>query len=171
MFGVNKKLNKIIVVITLLIGITVFSLSMFEILKPVKTFNLLGILIMLIAVWLYLRPIAKRLKNVQLCVSKYREGFYKEITKNNELPKGIDFIINDKNMLSVGDFCFDELTYQEAIEVSKILIEDFIIVAYGVLDEKKHISSSKIENFKVTVTDKDNNYKEKYMIKDYKFIK
>ena len=119
-----------------------------------------------------MRPKMKKLKKMQEYTNRYRNEFYAEITKGKELPKTINFYQDEEGLLGVGNFKFEGLKFNDALYVMDSLMRDYVMIVYGILDEKKHkIIASKIEYFEYTVKDNRGNEVIRKLIENNTFLK
>ena len=104
--------------------------------------------------------------------SRYRNDLYSELTKGNKLPTTANFYQNEDGALQTGSFVFEGLSFSDALVVMDSLMKDFVMIAYGILDEKKRkIVSSKIKYFVYFVVDKNNKEVKRTLIDNFVFLK
>ena len=167
MFGIKTKVYNSFAIIFGLLGIIVLALKVFDILPLPSwegiiegtTLTLMSLVLFLIGVVIYMRPKMKKLRVMNDLANRYRNDLYAELTKDNKLPDTVYFYQNEEGFLQTGDFVFDGLKFGDALVIMDHLMKDYVMIVYGILDEKKKkIAASKIEYFEYTV--KDNNNKE-----------
>lgn len=180
MFGIKTKVYNIVALSFGALGIITLALKVFGVLPLASwegiidgtTMTLFSLVIFLIGIVIYMRPKMKKLKKMQEYSNLYRNDLYSEITKGNKLLPTINFVQNADGKLSVGNFVFDGLNFNDAIFVMDSLMRDYVMIVYGILDEKKRkIISSKIEYFEYTIKDNNEKVVVRKLIEDYKFVK
>ena len=180
MFGIKTKVYNIIAIILGLLGIVALALKVFGVFPLTSwegvidetTVTLFSLVIFLIGIVVYMRPKMKKLKKMQEYTSRYRNDFYAEITKGKELPKTINFYQDEDGLLCVGNFKFEGLKFNDSLYVMDSLMRDYVMIVYGILDEKKHkITIAKIEYFEYTVKDNNGNEVVRKLIENSTFLK
>lgn len=180
MFGIKTKVYNIFALIFALLGIIVLALKVFGIL-PLESWNgiidqttmtLISLVLFLIGIIFYIRPKMKKLKKTQELTNSYRNAFYAEITKGNKLPETISLYQNKDGYLQYDSFVFEGLNFSDALVIMDALMKDYVMVVYGVLDEKnRKITHSKIECYEYTVKDINDKVLTRKLIENYIFIK
>lgn len=185
MFGIKYKKSNIFALIFGISGIIILALKVFKVFPDDSLYTLLALVLMLFAFSLYLRPKMKFMKAYAEVLSKYREKLYTEITKECKRSiaiRKVEFIEDENDVMHCGGISFDGLTLREFQKVIIDLLKDFCKMCYAVdyeeiktaktKEEKKELKvKSKIDEFKIVIFFNNDKVVEKYLIKDYKFIK
>lgn len=185
MFGIKHKKSDIIALIFGICGIIILALKVFKVLEDDSLYTLLSLVLMLFAFSLYLRPKMKYMKVYAEVLGKYREKLYTEITKECKRSievRKVEFIEDDNGIMHCKDLSFEGLTLEEFKKVVMDLLNDFCKVCYAMdyekikeaktKEEKKELKiKSKIDEFKIMIFFNNDKVVEKYLIKDYKFVK
>lgn len=180
MFGIKTKVYNIVALVFGCLGIVVLALKVFGVL-PLEswkdtidktTMTLISLVLFMIGIVVYMRPKMKKIKKVQEYSNEYRNDLYMEITKGNKLPQTVHFIQNEEGKLGIGNFTFERLNFNDALYILDALMKDYVMIVYGVLDDKKRkIVSSKIEYFEYTVSDNKGKELVRKLIENNVFIK
>lgn len=169
MFGINKKVYYILALISGIIGIIVLGLKVFKVLPDEELYTLISLVFLMLGFVLYIRPAVKTL-NIQmnLC-NHYRNNFFNELTKEN-YDTEINLFENEDGFLQYKEFIFEGLTVEDAAVIAILLLNDYVRIIFGVMDErKKKFIKAQIESFTVKITKKDNTFLYRELIKDYQY--
>ena len=156
MFGIKTKVYNIIAIIFGLLGIIVLALKVFGVLPLASwegvidgtTLTLFSLVLFMIGIVVYMRPKMKKLKVINNLTSKFRNDLYSELTKGNELPDTVKFYQNEDGLLQTGSFAFEGLKFSDALVVMDSLMKDYVMIVYGILDDKKKkIIASKVKYY------------------------
>ena len=172
MFGINKKVYYICALISGVIGVIVLGLKIFGVLPNEQTYTLISLIFLMLGFVLYIRPAIKIMTlKMDLC-QKYRNDLYNELMKDNKFDNYLKFYQNEQGEIEYKKFKFANLTLQEAEIILVMLLNDYVKIVFGVMDEKKKkFIKANIESFKIEIVMKDNKILYKEFIKNYKFIK
>ena len=180
MFGIKTKVHNIIALVfaglgTIALGLKVFGVLPLASWKGVidkTTMTLIALILYLIGIVFYIRPKMKKLKKMQEYTNKYRNDLYNEITKNNKLPETVIFNQNEDGLLQTGKMVFASLSFNDAVLVMDNLMKDYVMIVYGVLDEKKRkITVSKKEYFEYKIINQEGKEVVRKLIENNEFLK
>ena len=180
MFGIKTKVYNIIALVfaglgTIALGLKVFGVLPLASWKGVidkTTMTLIALILYLIGIVFYIRPKMKKLKKMQEYTNKYRNDLYNEITKNNKLPETVIFNQNEDGLLQTGKMVFASLSFNDAVLVMDNLMKDYVMIVYGVLDEKKRkITVSKKEYFEYKIINQEGKELIRKLIENNEFLK
>lgn len=179
-YGINTKNSKILAIISTIIGVVILVLKLTKVLKD-DYFTMVAVIFFLLAFAIYLRPKSKIIKRESELILKYREDFYREMTKDCKKEinvKSITFKEDEFGKFSFGKIIFDNLSKQDFFTLSTKLINDFIEIFYRVdtskmSKEEKKINKNKatIDNFEIIVKFNDKTEYHEKKIDNYIIIK
>ena len=172
MFGVRKKVYYIFALISGAIGVLVLGLKVFGILPNEQTYTLISLIFLMLGFVLYIRPAIKIMTlKMELC-QRYRNDLYNELMKDNKFDNYLKFHQNEQGEIEYKKFKFTGLTFKEAEIILVMLLNDYVKIIFGVMDDKKKkFIKANIESFKIELIMNDNKILYKEFIKDYNFIK
>ena len=183
MFGIKFKVYNIIALVFALLGTIALGLKVFGVLPlpswegviDATTMTLISLILYLIGIVIYMRPKMKKLKKVQQYTNQYRNDLYNDLLKkgnNKEAPEKALFYQNEDGCLQYESVVFDNLSFNDAIYVVDILMKDFVMIVYGVLDEKKRkITVSRKDQYEYIVRDKEGKELVRKLIENNEFLK
>ena len=180
MFGIKTKVYNIIALEfaglgTICLGLKVFGvlpLASWEGVIDKTTMTLIALILYLIGIVFYMRPKMKKLKKMQEYTNKFRNDLYNEITKGNKIPETVIFNQNEEGLLQTGKMVFASLSFNDAVLVMDNLMKDYVMIVYGVLDEKKRkITVSKKEYFEYKIINQEGKELIRKLIENNEFLK
>lgn len=183
MFGIKFKIYNIFALVFALLGTVALALKVFGVLPLPSwegvidnmTMTLISLILYLIGIVIYMRPKMKKLKKMQQYTAEYRNDLYNDLLKNGgnrEAPAGALFFQNEEGRLQYDSVVFSDLSFSDAIVVVDSLMKDFVMIVYGVLDEKKRkITISKKEHYEYLVRDKEGKEVKRVLIDKNEFLK
>ena len=68
---------------------------------------------------------------------QYRNDFYNELMKDNKYETELSFFENEDHQLQYKKFIFNGLSIDEAQVILVLLLNDYVRIVFGVMDEKK----------------------------------
>lgn len=172
MFGIKTKKTYIFALILGIIGVVVLCLKIFKVLPEKDMYTLLALIFLLSAFALYLRPKMKLMKAQTAILQEYREKLLTEMTsgyKKNFDLKDITFKQDENGSYHYKNVSFENLTFEEFKYVIKHLLQDFILIVYGVEADKGW--DIKIETFTVKVEMNNGEILESNIVEGYKLVK
>ena len=180
MFGIKTKVYNIIALVfaglgPICLGLKVcgvLPLASWEGVIDKTTMTLIALILYLIGIVFYIRPKMKKLKKMQEYTNKFRNDLYNEITKGNKIPETVIFNQNEEGLLQTGKMVFSNLSFGDAVLVMDNLMKDYVMIVYGVLDEKKRkITVSKKEYFEYKIINQEGKEVVRKLIENNEFLK
>lgn len=172
MFGINKKAYHICALIFGMIGIVVLGLKVFKILSDEVTYTLISLIFLMLGFVLYIRPSIKLMNiKMELC-QKYRNDLYNELTKDNKYETNIKFYENESGEIQYKEFKFSGLTFEEAQVILIMLLNDYVKIVFGIMDEKKRrFTGASVKEFIIEIEKKNKEKLYKDFVRENKFVK
>lgn len=172
MFGIKKKVYYIFALVLGIIGIIILGLKVFNVLPNEAIVTLVALIFLMLGFVLYIRPNVKILNLKMSLCDQYRNDFYNELMKDNKYETELSFFENEDHQLQYKKFIFNGLSIDEAQVISVLLLNDYVRIVFGVMDEKKKkFIKATIEKFSIVIKRTDNKVLYKDFIKNYNFVK
>lgn len=172
MFGINKKGYYISALIFGIIGVVLLGLKVFKVFPDETTYTLISLIFLMLGFVLYIRPSIKLMNLKMELTQKYRNDFYNELTKDNKYENYLKFYENESGEIQYKKFKFSGLTFEEAQVILILLLNDYVKIVFGIMDEKKRkFIGANINEFIIEIEKKNGEKLYKDFIRDAKFIK
>ena len=152
MFGIHKKLYNIFALISMIIGIVILALVVFDVFGEnkdlISIMNLISLIFLFLSVALYIRPKMKYMKITNQLQNQFRNDLYSIILDDNKnkIIDKITFVQVDDTLVYQGKkqvFTFEGLSLYEATVIALNLMKELAYIMYAKVDEKKPKKLSK----------------------------